>query len=312
MSAAGSATASAPRRRRHPLRAAPVLPFLWLGLFFLAPFALVAKMALSEAATAQPPYRPVFDLWAGWERFVTDLSALSFANLSTVLGDDLYIGSLWSSLRLAGVATLILLALGYPAAIALARAPERWKPLLLALVILPFWTSFLIRVYAWIGILKPDGYLNGLLMWLGLIREPLQLLDTDFALVLGLVYAYLPFMILPLYAAVERLDRSLIEAARDLGAAPWKTFWLVTLPLTLPGAVAGALLVFIPAVGEIVIPDLLGGSGTLMIGRTLWSEFFSNRDWPLAATLAILLLLALLPPILLYRAIEARRWEGRA
>ncbi len=299
------------RTLRQPLRAAPVLPFLWLGLFFLAPFVLVAKMALSEAATAQPPYRPVFDLAAGWQRFVEDVSALGFHNFGTVLGDDLYIGSLWSSLRLAATATIILLIIGYPSAIALARASSRWKPLLLALVILPFWTSFLIRVYAWIGILKADGYLNNALIGLGLIDTPLRLLDTDFALVLGLVYAYLPFMILPLYAAVERLDRSLIEAARDLGAPPWQTFWLVTLPLTLPGAIAGALLVFIPSVGEIVIPDLLGGSDTLMIGRTLWSEFFSNRDWPLAATLAIMLLLALMPPILLYRALEARRWETR-
>jgi putrescine transport system permease protein len=218
---------------------------------------------------------------------------------------------LLSSLRLAAIATAILLVIGYPMALALARLPARWKPLGLALIILPFWTSFLIRVYAWIGILRPEGYLNSALQAVGLIAEPITFLNTDAALLIGLVYTYFPFTILPLYAAVDRLDRSLIEAAQDLGCPPWKAFWLVTLPLTLPGAVAGSLLVFIPAVGEVIIPDLLGGSETLMIGRTLWAEFFANRDWPLASALAILMLLALLPPILAYRALEAKRWEAR-
>ncbi len=287
----------------------PALPMLWLGALFLAPFAIIVRMSLSTAATAQPPYRPVFDLAAGWDRLRGDLGALDLANFATLFGDSLYVASLWSSLKLAGLATVILLLIGYPLALALSRLPPRWKPLGLALVILPFWTSFLIRVYAWIGILRPEGYLNTALLWLSVVDEPVAFLNTDFAIVLGLVYAYLPFMALPLFAAVDRLDPSLMEAAQDLGAPRWKAFWLVMLPLSLPGAVAGALLVFIPAVGEVVVPDLLGGSDTLMIGRTLWSEFFSNRDWPLASALAIMLLAALLPPILIYRAVEARRWE---
>jgi putrescine transport system permease protein len=287
----------------------PALPMLWLGLLFLMPFALVARIALSEAVTARPPYRPVFDLTAGWERFREDIAQLGLHNFALLASDTLYIESLLSSLRLAGIATLILLLIGYPVAIAMARAPARLKPILIALVILPFWTSFLIRVYAWIGILKPDGYLNTLLLWLGVISEPLQLLDTDIAMVIGLTYAYLPFMVLPLFAAVDRLDPALSEAAQDLGCPPWKTFWLVTLPMTLPGAFAGALLVFIPAVGEFVIPDLLGGSATLMVGKTLWSEFFGNRDWPLASAIALVMLLVLLPPILAWRALEAKRWS---
>jgi putrescine transport system permease protein len=301
------------RKGRLSLRQAlvPALPMLWLGVLFLAPFALIVKMAFSSAVTAQPPYRPVFDLAAGWERFVADLGALHGDNFALAFSDDLYIASLLSSLRLAAIATAILLVIGYPMALALARLPARWKPLGLALIILPFWTSFLIRVYAWIGILRPEGYLNSALQAVGLIAEPITFLNTDAALLIGLVYTYFPFMILPLYAAVDRLDGSLIEAAQDLGCPPWKAFWLVTLPLTLPGAVAGALLVFIPAVGEVIIPDLLGGSETLMIGRTLWAEFFANRDWPLASALAILMLLALLPPILVYRALEAKRWEAR-
>jgi putrescine transport system permease protein len=301
------------RKGRLSLRQAlvPALPMLWLCVLFLAPFALIVKMAFSSAVTAQPPYRPVFDLAAGWERFVADLGALHGDNFALAFSDDLYIASLLSSLRLAAIATVILLVIGYPMALALARLPARWKPLGLALIILPFWTSFLIRVYAWIGILRPEGYLNSALQAVGLIAEPITFLNTDAALLIGLVYTYFPFMILPLYAAVDRLDGSLIEAAQDLGCPPWKAFWLVTLPLTLPGAVAGALLVFIPAVGEVIIPDLLGGSETLMIGRTLWAEFFANRDWPLASALAILMLLALLPPILAYRALEAKRWEAR-
>jgi putrescine transport system permease protein len=290
----------------------PALPLLWLALFFALPLALVAKLALSGAVTAQPPYRPVFDLTAGWARFVADISALGLDNLRTLAADALYVEALISSLRLAGVATLILLVIGYPAALALSRAPERIRPLLLALVILPFWTSFLIRVYAWIGILRPEGYLNSLLIGVGLTSAPIAFLNTDAAIVLGVTYAYLPFMVLPLYAAVAKLDPALAEAAQDLGAPPWKTFWKVTLPLTAPGAAAGALLVFIPAAGEIIIPDLLGGSDTLMIGRVMWSEFFSNRDWPLASALALMLLAVLLAPIILWRRLEARLWEGRS
>jgi putrescine transport system permease protein len=267
------------------------LPLTWLGAFFLAPFAFVVKLALSSPRTAMPPYEPVFDLSGGLERFRQDIGQLGLQNLQTIMGDDLYVASLASSLRLAGLATVILLLIGYPVALALARTPSRWKPLLLALIILPFWTSFLIRVYALIGILRNEGFLNAALMNIGLITQPVAFLNTDGAIVLGLVYAYFPFMILPLFAAVERIDRTLIEAARDLGATAWG--------------------VFIPAAGEIIVPDLLGGSDTLMIGRTLWSEFFANRDWPLAAMLALLLLAALLPPILIYRALERRAWATR-
>lgn len=285
-------------------------PLAWLGLFFLAPFALVAKLSFSTSVTAQPPYRPVFDLTGGFQRFREAFGQFHVDNYATLFSDNIYALALLNSLKLAAIATAILLVIGYPMALALARAPARLKPLLIALVILPFWTSFLIRVYAWIGILRQEGYLNNALIWLGLISEPITFLDTHFAIVLGIVYGYLPFMVLPLFAACDRMDGTLTEAAQDLGCPPWQCFWRVTLPLTLPAAAAGALLVFVPAVGEIIIPDLLGGSDTLMIGRTLWSEFFGNRDWPLAATLALVLLMVLLPPILIYRAIEAARWRS--
>jgi putrescine transport system permease protein len=193
----------------------------------------------------------------------------------------------------------------------MARASARWRAILVGLVILPFWTSFLIRVYAWIAILKPDGFLNQILIWSGLVGHPLTILNTNAAVLIGLVYAYLPFMVLPLYATLERLDRTLLEAAADLGASPLRAFWTVTLPISLPGVAAGALICFIPILGEFVIPDLLGGSETLMIGRTLWSEFFSNRDWPLASAVAVLMLAALLVPIVLYRDLESRRLEAR-
>lgn len=288
------------------------LPLIWLLLFFVLPFLQVARLSLSIPARAQPPYRPVFDLEGGLGGLLASVRQLGLDNFATLAGDGLYVASLLSSLRLAAFATLVLLLIGYPLASAMARAPQRLKPLLLALVILPFWTSFLIRVYAWIGILRQEGYLNWLLLRLGLVSEPVTFLDTDFAIVLGIVYAYLPFMALPLFAAVDKLDRSLLEAAQDLGCPPWLVFWRVTLPLTLPAAAAGSLLVFIPAVGEIIIPDLLGGSDTLMIGRTLWAEFFANGDWPLASALALLLLLVLLPPILAYRRLEERRWREAA
>lgn len=288
------------------------LPLIWLLLFFVLPFLQVARLSLSAPARAQPPYRPVFELEGGLGGLLASVRQLGLDNFATLAGDGIYVASLLSSLRLAAIATLALLLIGYPLASAMARAPQRLKPLLLALVILPFWTSFLIRVYAWIGILRQEGYLNWLLLRLGLVSEPITFLDTDFAIVLGIVYAYLPFMALPLFAAVDKLDRSLIEAAQDLGCPPWLVFWRVTLPLTLPAAAAGSLLVFIPAVGEIIIPDLLGGSDTLMIGRMLWAEFFSNSDWPLASALALLLLAVLLPPILAYRRLEERRWRAAA
>lgn len=286
------------------------LPLGWLAVFFLAPFAMVAKLSFSSPVTAQPPYLPVFNLAAGWDRFVDGLRQLHLDNYVTLFSDSLYGIALLNSVRLAALATFLLLLISYPMALAMARASDRLKPLLVALVILPFWTSLLIRVYAWIGILRPDGYLNAVLIQLGLTGEPITFLDTDFAILLGMVYGYLPFMVLPLFAALNRMDSSLIEAAQDLGCPPWLCFWRVTLPLSLPAAVAGALLVFIPAVGEIIIPDLLGGSDTLMIGRVLWSEFFSNRDWPLASTLAVAILIVLLPPILIYRKVEASQWRG--
>lgn len=283
------------------------LPFAWLAVFFLVPFLIVVKISLSDAVSAQPPYRPVLD-WgaslAGWRDF---LLALDGQNFATLLGDDLYWRSALSSLRIAAFSTILLLLAGYPVAYAMARAPEAWRPVLVALVILPFWTSFLIRVYAWIGILRPDGFLNQALLGLGLVSQPLQVLYTETAVHLGIVYAYLPFMILPLYATLQGLDPSLTEAAEDLGAPPWKAFWTVTVPLSWPGIVAGSLLCFIPIVGEFVIPDLLGGSETLMIGRTLWSEFFSNRDWPLAAAIAVAMLALLVTPIVLFREAEERR-----
>ena len=291
-------------------RAVRALPFAWLLLFFLIPFGIVLKISLSEPATAQPPYRPVFDWAAGFEGWRDAASALGLANFATLFQDSLYWGAALSSVRIAAISTALLLVVGYPVAYALARAPAAWRPMLVALVILPFWTSFLIRVYAWIGILKPEGLLNAGLLKLGLISEPLQIANTETAVLIGIVYAYLPFMILPLYATLERLDESLLEAARDLGASPTRAFWTVTVPLSAPGVFAGLLLCFIPIVGEFVIPDLLGGSGSLMIGHTLWTEFFSNRDWPLASAVAVVLLVILVVPIVLFREAEARRMEA--
>jgi putrescine transport system permease protein len=285
----------------------PAVPFLWLAVFFLLPFLIVLKISLSDAAIAQPPYEPVFS-WAEWRAF---LAGLDFESFEFLVSDGLYWQAALSSVRIAAISTAILLVVGFPIAYAMARAPSGWRPVLVALVILPFWTSFLIRIYAWIGILKPDGLLNQALMGLGLLAEPLTLLNTETAVYLGIVYAYLPFMVLPLYATLEKMDYTLIEAAEDLGSPPWRAFWTITVPLALPGVVAGSLLCFIPAVGEFVIPDLLGGSETLMIGRQLWSEFFSNRDWPLASAVAIILLIILVVPIVIYRDVEARRLEAR-
>jgi putrescine transport system permease protein len=299
---------AAPRTRRLASALVPALPYLWLVAFFLVPFLIVLRISLSDPATAQPPYRPLLDLAAGWEGVTSFLGALDGENYTTLLGDPLYVEAALSSLRIAAISTALLLLVGYPIAYAMARAPAGWRPILLALVILPFWTSFLIRVYAWIGILRPEGFLNAALQGLGL--PTVQILNTETAVHIGLVYAYLPFMVLPLYATLERLDRTLVDAALDLGATPLRAFWTITAPLSLPGVLAGSLLCFIPIVGEFVVPDLLGGSETLMIGRTLWSEFFSNRDWPLASAVAIVLLVLLVVPIVLYREAEARRLEA--
>ena len=274
-------------------------PWLWLIVFFLIPFLIVVKISLSEAAIAQPPYKPVFDLADGWDG-LNKLGELSLAAYAGLFDDWLYAQAYLSSLRLALISTLVTLAVAYPLAYAMARAPARLRPVLVVLAVAPFWTSFLIRVYAWITILKDEGLLNRALLSLGLITEPLRIFASDTAVVIGIVYSYLPFMVLPLYNAIARQQPELVEAAADLGASPAAAFWRVTVPLSLPGVLAGCLLVFIPAIGEFVIPDLLGGSDTLMIGRTLWVEFFDNRDWPAASAVAVVLLGLLLLPMALY------------
>jgi putrescine transport system permease protein len=299
-----------PENRNWSGRAIVLAPYVWLLVFFLAPFVIVFKISLSQTALAQPPYLPVFDLaasWDGFKAFLTQLSANSYRLLSS---DALYLFSYLKSVEIAAVSTAVLLALGYPIAYGIARAPRAWQSVLVMAVVLPFWTSFLIRVYAWINILQRDGLLNDVLMRLHLIDTPAVWLSTDTAIYIGVVYSYLPFMVLPLYAVLEKMDETLLEAAADLGCPRWKTFWLVTLPLSLPGIAAGALLCFIPIVGEFVIPDLLGGSETLMIGQTLWTEFFSNRDWPVASAIAVSLLGLLLLPILFYERLQKRSLEG--
>jgi putrescine transport system permease protein len=289
------------RRGRRVLIA---LPFAWLLVFFLVPFLIVLKLSFSEPILAQPPYTPLVE-------FVRDAAAyrlridLNLSNYLLLFEDRLYIRAYLSSLRIAFLATLMTLAVGLPMAYGMARAPMRWRMPLLMLVILPFWTSFLIRVYAWIGILKNEGLLNAALLHLGVITSPLVILNTNVAVYIGIVYSYLPFMVLPIYASFDKMDASLVEAAIDLGCRPIKAFWTITVPIAFPGILAGSLLVFIPAVGEFVIPDLLGGSETLMIGRSLWVEFFNNRDWPLASAVAIVLLLVLVLPIMYFQRSQA-------
>ncbi|GAB5375681.1 MAG: ABC transporter permease subunit [Acuticoccus sp.] len=294
------------RKGRWRGNLAALAPYLWLLLFFLAPFLIVLKISFSEAVIAQPPYSPTFSLSDGLSGLWQALGQLTTYNYTFLLEDSLYINAYLSSLKIAAISTGLALLVGYPVALAMARAPSGWRPLLVALVILPFWSSFLIRVYAWIGILKRDGLLNHLLLSSGLISEPLTILNTNTAVYIGIVYTYLPFMILPLYAALERQDRSLLEAAADLGSPPLLAFWQITVRLSVPGILAGSLLVFIPVVGEFVIPSLLGGSETLMIGRTLWDEFFQNRDWPLASTVAVLLVLVLVVPITIFQRTQSR------
>ena len=258
------------------------LPYAWLALFFLVPFVIVFKISLAEQAIGIPPYTPLLALdQSGWHIQATS------SNYAFLLSESLYAKAYLNALKFTAIATLICLLIGYPMAYAIARAPDAWRTRLLLLVILPFWTSFLIRVYAWIGLLKGNGFINNALLELGLIHEPLALINNAFSVQIGLVYSYLPYMILPLYASLEKLDWTLLEAASDLGARPLRAFLSVTLPLSLSGIAAGALLVFIPMVGEFVIPDLLGGPGTLMIGKVLWDEFFTNHDWPVAAAVAV-------------------------
>jgi len=272
------------------------LPFLWLGIFFLLPCLLVLGISLGTYA---PDSVPPVEL------------GFNFKSFALLFSDDLYLAAWLSSLRIAATSTLVALLLGYPMAYAIARAAPNRRPLLLMLVVLPFWTSFLIRIYAWMGLLADNGLIEQFLRWTGLASNPGTILGTEWAVHLGIVYAYLPFMVLPLYATLEKLDDSLLEAAADLGAKPFAAFLTITLPLSLPGIVAGCLLVFIPAVGEFVIPDLLGGTETLMIGKVLWDEFFTNGDWPLASAVAVCLLVLLVGPIALFQRNQARSLERR-
>ena len=296
----------APARRS---RVVVLLPALWLAIFFIVPFMIVLKIGFSQTVIAQPPYTPVFDLAAGWQGVKDFAAGLSVESYRLLASDALYTTSYLRSLQVATVSVAILLLIGYPIAYGIARAPRRMQPVLVLAIMLPFLTAFLIRIYAWINILQRDGLLNDVLLALGIASEPLVWLSTDTAVYIGIVYSYLPFMVLPLYASLEKMDDTLLEAAADLGCPWWKAFWLITVPLSLPGITAGALLCFIPIVGEFVIPDLLGGSETLMIGQTLWTEFFLNKDWPAASAVAVALLLILLAPLVLYQHLQMRALE---
>ena len=292
--------------RRQWLRAAVTVPYFWLLLFFLAPFAIIVKISLADPLVALPPFTPLID-WAaqGWDRIHVTLDNYLF------LFQDRYYGVIYlNSIKLAAISTLLCLLLGYPMAYFIARQPPHWRNLLLLGIILPFWISFLLRVYAWIGLLNTNGVINQFLQWVGLIDQPLPLIYNDFAVYLGIVYSYLPFMILPLYANLEKQDLDLQDAAADLGARRWEVFRDVTLPLSMPGVIAGSLLVFIPAIGEFIIPALLGGSDTLMIGRALWDEFFINRDWPVASAVSVILLLILVVPMMWFQKVQTEREEG--
>ncbi len=283
------------------------VPYIWLSLFFLIPFVIVVKISFSMADIAIPPYTQIVE-------YIDEMLTinLNIGNYLYLAEDSLYLIAYLTSIKLAFVATVFCLLLGYPMAYAMANTSKKTQTLLLLLVLLPSWTSFLIRVYAWMGILKNHGLLNNLLMWLGVIDQPLQILNTNTAVYIGIVYAYLPYMVLPIFANLVKMDRSLKEASEDLGAKPWRTFLSVTLPLSRSGIIAGSMLVFIPAVGEYVIPELLGGPGSLMIGKVLWQEFFNNRDWPLASALAIVMLLLLFLPIAYFNRQQAKELEGKA
>ncbi|MCB4919803.1 ABC transporter permease subunit [Brucella intermedia] len=285
------------------------VPYLWLLVFFLVPFFIVFKISLSQVAMSIPPYVPTFGIAEGLAANWAKIKQLSFDNYLWLLDDPLYYKAYLSSVRIAAISTFLTLLVAYPMAYGIARAPTTIRLTLLMMVILPFWTSFLIRVYAWIGILKPEGLLNQFLMWLNIIDAPLTILNTDTAVFIGIVYSYLPFMVLPIYSSLEKMDYSLIEAAQDLGCTPFSAFWKITFPLSLAGVLAGCFLVFIPAIGEFVIPDVLGGSETLMIGKTIWNEFFSNRDWAVASAVAVVLLVILIIPIVIFQQVQARAQE---
>ncbi len=277
------------------------VPYAWLLAFFLVPFLIVLKISLSQTGIAQPPYAPVLDVAGGWQGLRAFVAALSLENYRLLASDPLYLLSYVKSVQIAAFSTLMLLVIGYPIAYAIARTPWRWQAVLVLLTVLPFWTSLLIRIYSWMNILQREGPLNELLMALSIVNEPPAWLATDTAIYIGIVYSYLPFMVLPLYATLEKLDVSLLEAAADLGCPRWKVFWLVTLPLSSAGVLAGVLLCFVPIVGEFVIPDLLGGSQSPMIGQTIWTEFFGNKDWPAASAVAVVLVCLLVTPIVVYQ-----------
>ena len=297
------------------------IPYVWLLLLFAAPFVIVAKISLSQQLQALPPYTPLIQMVEegnvtvpGQDQPVAVQKGIfiqaSLDNFAFLFEDSLYYSSYLNSLKVAAISTIFCLLLGYPIAYGIARSPPAWRNALLMLIILPFWTSFLIRVYAWVGILKNNGVINNLLTWLGVINEPIVMMNTDFAVYVGIVYSYLPFMILPLYANLEKMDLTLLEAAADLGCRPVKAFFKITVPLSLPGIIAGSMLVFIPAVGEYVIPELLGGSSTLMIGRTLVDVFYQSGDWPTACALAIAVLVLLVVPITLYQYYQNKEAEA--
>jgi putrescine transport system permease protein len=282
------------------------LPYAWLLLFFVVPFAIVLKISFSDIDLAIPPYKPLLE-WIGKNALVINVNFNNYAFLFT---DSLYLNALLNSIKVAFISTLFCLLIGYPMAYGIARSQPSTRNILLLLVILPFWTSLLLRVYAWIGLLKANGVINNILLWLHVIPEPLTILYTPFAMYIGIVYSYLPFMILPLYATLEKMDWQLLEAAEDLGCRPYQAFYKITLPLSRNGILAGSMLVFIPAVGEFVIPALLGGPNALMIGRVLWDEFFSNRAWPVASAVAMLLLVILVPFMMWYQSVQARESAG--
>jgi putrescine transport system permease protein len=283
------------------------VPWVWLLFFFLVPFAIVLKISFAETRwLGTPPYTPLLE-WVSGEYVQV---RINLGNYLFLLSDSLYIQAFLSSLKVAGISTIFCLLIGYPMAYAIARADAKWRNVLLLLVILPFWTSFLLRVYAWMGLLSNQGVFNQILLGLGIVDAPIIMMNTDFAMYIGIVYSYLPFMILPLYSNLEKHDLSLLEAAVDLGCRPFRAFLRITLPLSTPGVIAGSMLVFIPAVGEFVIPRLLGGTDSLMIGRVLWDEYFSNRNWPIASSVAIALLLLLVIPIMIFQRSQAQEAVG--
>lgn len=277
------------------------IPYLWLAVFFLLPFAIILKISLADPVVAQPPFTPLFDQQGN--------VSISLDGFVFLLTDKLYALVYFKSVMLATTAMLLCLLLGFPMAYGIARSSPTTRSILLLLIVLPFWISFLLRVYAWMGLMNNYGVINNTLMWLGVIDQPVQIMYTDFAIFVGLAYSYLPFMVLPLYASLERMNLDLVEAAQDLGASRTQAFWDITWPLARPGVIAGCMLVFIPAMGEYVIPYLLGGPESLLIGRVLFDEFFVNRDWPLASSVAIVLLLILVVPIMILQRSQARDAE---